>query len=472
MNVYSLQNPPASVGFRLVMCGLIVSLGSISFAAQPGAGYQDRRVVVPQVGSSRTTDTRETAVQSNRLRPAGTGSMVRQAAHSEMVTEYPPRLVKRHNGNGGLVQQVAYGCDCGQCVGEPTCGYEGGYEVGCGAESCGVAGCDGCCEPACGSEGFFQEASCGLEPYGAGGCDACGEPRCVGACGTDSYNFCLPIFRIEWCRFEFFAGVNGFTGPANYANTAAPSPTNPADARAGSSSFGFYEGLNEGRSLKPLFGLDLSSQFGFRATQTGLSGTEFTPEQRNQVFVTGGLFRRVDFGLQYGVVVDYLNDDWWFQNDLVQLRGELSWNDGCRHEFGYQFMAGVDDSTSDTSVVNAAGTRFRGTVSFEPTDQHRFFFRGTMDGGGQYFAFIGGTDQSDGLLGAGLTSRLQRGFAYQAGATYLIPNEGRNRGGNQEESWNLSMGVVYRPGGRPTRGNYSRPMFDVADNGTFMVDRL
>jgi hypothetical protein len=276
----------------------------------------------------------------------------------------------------------------------------------------------------------------------------------------------------DWCRFEFFAGTTGFTGPANFANTAPASATNPASARNGATSFGFYEGLNEGRSLKQLFGLDLAGQMGVRATQTSLSGTEFTDEARRQIFLTGGLFRRVDFGLQYGVVVDYLNDDWWFRNDLVQLRGELSWNDGCSHEFGYQFMAGLEDSTSVTDVVNAAGTRFRGTVTFEPTDQHRFFFRGSTGGGGGYFAFVGGTDRSDAILGGGMTSASRRGFAFQAGSTYLIPNEGRGSGGNENESWNLSMGVIYRPGGKQACGRYCRPMFDVADNGTFMVDRL
>lgn len=452
-----------------------------TLAGQPAphgqADYADRRILVPQVaehGPAQAADRGQRPGAPSALRDAPSparnkrpGSLVRQAAHSEVIDEMPPRLVTRNS-----LQRVSYDCQCGQCAGEPSCGYEGAYELGCGAEGCGTVGCDGGCEPACGSEGFLDEASCGLEPYGAGGCDACGEPSCGGVCGTDYYNCCLPIFRLQWCRFEFSAGVNAFTGPANSANTAAPTATNPAGSRVGSSSFGFYEAVNEGRSLKRLFGLDLAGQLGVRATQTGLSGSEFTGDTRNQVFVTGGLFRRVDFGLQYGVVVDYLNDDWWFHNDLVQLRGELSWNDGCAREFGYQFMAGVDDSTSDTTVINAAGTRFRSTVSFEPTDQHRFFFRGSTDGGGQYYAFVGGTDRSDGLLGAGLSTAARRGMAFQAGTTYLIPNEGRRNGGNEEEGWNLSMGVIYRPGGRQACGRYCRPMFEVADNGTFMIDRL
>ena len=462
---------------------LAISASSI-FAAPPA--HSDRQVMATHVAANQPTSLRQkSGVQQvnspttnssrpvNRLRPVKKTSLISQAAHSEVIEEVPARLVKRTPmPNANHVQQASYGCSCGQCTGEPTCGYEEYVqEAGCGAEGCSFAGCDGGCESGCNSEGFLNEASCGLETFGAGGCDACGSPSCDGACGTscctDRYNFCLPIFRINWCRFEFFAGVNSFTGPANFANQAAT----PVDSRNGSGSFGFYEGSNQGFSLKRLFGLDLSSQFGTRATQSSLAGTEFTNETRNQIFVTGGLFRRVDFGLQYGLVVDYLNDDWWFHNDLVQLRGELSWNDGCDHEFGYQFMSGVNDSTSGTSVINAAGTNFLSTVSFTSTDQHRLFFRGSMGGGGQYFAFAGTTDNRDGLLGAGVSTAPRNGLAFQAGTAYLIPHEGRTAGRNENESWNLSMGVIYRPGGRQACGRYCRPMFDVADNGTFMVDR-
>ncbi len=451
---------------------VLVLLATHGDAEQPR--YRDRQIVVPRVNQQ---------AEAAPLPAAQRRSLVRQAAYAEMAEEPAPRLVKRspvmqssmagrpnhHVQTLQPVRQASFGCECGSCSGEPTCGYEVAHveEAGCGAEGCMVGGCDGGCDPGCGSEWMNMEASCGTEAIGAGGCNACGEPSCGGRC-LDSYNFCLPIFRLEWNRFEFFAGANSFTGPANYANTAAT----PSEFRNGSSSFGFYEGVNKGRSLRPLFGFDLAMQLGVRGTQTSLSGAEFTDETRNQIFVTGGLFRRVDFGLQYGLVVDYLNDDWWFQNDLVQLRGELSWNDGCTHEFGYQFMAGVEDSTSATTVFNAAGTRINGTVSFEPTDQHRFFFRANTGGGGHYYAFVGGTDSSDGLLGGGLVTAPRRGFAFQAGTTYLIPNQGRRNGGNENESWNMSMGLVYRPGKRQASARYSRPLFEVADNGTFMVDRL
>lgn len=390
-------------------------------------------------------------VQATPPSPAPTDSrppsLIRRAAHGEVIDEMPPSRIPPSE-----IAQVGHACGCNECNAAYHAGHIGYGEVVCGAEpACGI-------EVGCGFEPTFPfEPNCGLEPgCGGYGCD-------VGAC-NECVGIHLPILRIDWRRFDFFAGVNSFSGPANHASDGLP-------LRGGSGSFGFYQGFNEGRSLNRLLGLDLSSQLGVRATQSSLSGAEFTEDARNQVFVTGGLFRRVDFGLQYGLVVDYLYDDWWYRNNLTQLRGEISWNDNCGREFGYQFMASSDSSTSRTRLIGAGGVIANGTVSFEPTNQHRLFLRGNTARGASYMAFAGGTDRGDGLLGGILTSNFRTRFAVQGGVTYLIPSESNRAGGFENEAWNLSMGIVFRPGGKHGAGRYCRPMFDVADNGTFLVDR-
>jgi hypothetical protein len=343
-------------------------------------------------------------------------------------------------------------CDCASCGIEPGCGIE----VGCGVEpSCGYeVGCG--VEPGCG-----YEVGCGMETINGcgcdGGCDACCPE-------VDSIPICLPLLRINWCRFDFFAGVQGFTGPMNYANTGGTT-------RAGSGSFGFYQGFNEGRSLRRLFGWDMAAQLGMRATQSDLSGASFTSENRNQVFVTGGLFRRVDYGLQYGAVIDYLNDDWYFQGDLLQIRSELSWRTAGCHAFGFQYHAGLNDDSSTTSVRNGTGGFTGGTVDFEPTDQYRLFYRRLLQHSGQWDAFAGWTDNDDALLGASLSLPLRSNLVLSTGGTYLIPTESNNTIGHEEEGWSISLGLIYRPGGPRGCGRYCRPMFDVADNGSFLVDR-
>ncbi|TWU22024.1 hypothetical protein Pla52o_30720 [Novipirellula galeiformis] len=403
-------------------------------------------------------------------------SLVAQAAQGNVIDEMPSQpLVDsqvRQTGfyNGGC-SSCGPVCDCG----EVSCGVEPGYgyEVGCGAEygepGCGVEACSSCHgEPVCGMEAMgYQDASCGMESIGGAYCDSCGGGGCDSCCGVQTYPLFLPLLRVNWCRFDFFAGVQGFNGPMNFANVDGGN----GPARAGSGSFGFYEGFNEGRSLKPLFGWDMSAQLGVRATQSNLSGAGFSDEQRDQVFITAGLFRRVDYGLQYGLVFDYLRDDWFYQADLTQLRGELSWKEHGCHVYGFQFMTSQSDDTSTTSVRDATGATFSSSISMESTDQYRLFYRRLLHNSGSWEAFAGWTDRDDGLLGASMTLPLRQKLALSAGATYLIPNEGTNSIGYQEESWNIGLGLVYRPGGSLGAGRYSRPMFDVADNGTFMVDR-
>ncbi len=346
-------------------------------------------------------------------------------------------------------------------------GFFEDYSGGCGP----VCGCETCVrEEGCGAEEIMGfEPGCGFDGNGGGIVGGGGDCGGCGSCDSCSHEFdslpiFLPILRPVWSRFDFFAGAQGYRGPMNSAPTAA-------NTRGDSGSFGFYQGFNEGRSLRRLFGWDMAGQFGLRATQSNLAGSEFTDQTRHQIFLTGGLFRRVDYGLQYGMVVDYLNDDWYFSGNLVQLRGELSWKAAAAHEFGFQFITGVSDDTSTTVTRTSAGTTFSSQVALEPTDQYRAFYRQQLQNSGHWDVFLGGTNHSDTVIGTTMSLPVRRRLLVQAGATYLIPSGGNAEPKFEQESWNVSLGLVFRPGGPTGSGRYSRPMFDVADNGTFMVDR-
>ncbi len=405
-------------------------------------------------------------------------SLMSRAANGDVLAD-PPEAPLDGSLVKGELRQVGYldgcdgqcgaVCDCPSCGVEPGCGIEigSGIEAGCGIEvGCGI-------EPGCGYEvgcgiepGCGYEVGCGIEPgcgYEVGcGIDDCSCDACCDE--VDCVPLFLPLLRVNWCRFEFFAGVAGFTGPMNFADTGG-------NRRDGSGSFGFYEGFNEGRSLRRWFGWDMAAQFGVRATQSHLSGASFTEETRNQVFVTGGLFRRVDYGLQYGIVIDYLSDDWYFRGDLVQLRSELSWRtEGC-HVCGFQYFVGLNENSSDTVVRDGAGGTINGLVNVEPTDQYRFFYRRLLNQSGQWDAFAGWTENSDGLLGASMNLPLRRNLVLSTGATYVIPNGTVATPDYEEEVWNIALGLIYRPGGPNGSGRYCRPLFDVADNGSFLVDR-
>lgn len=341
---------------------------------------------------------------------------------------------------GQAYRQVYADPHCGT---EASCGLEPWVEPGCGAEGCTIAGCDGCCD--------------GMNPN-------CGCNVCRG--GVRGFlDGLFPRLSIPWQRMDLYAGVTGHTGPMNFANVSAT-----GNERVGAGSFGFYEGYNKGLSLK-FFGTDLAYQSGARFLQSNLSGAGFTEDTRVQIFLTSGLFRRVDRGLQYGVVVDYLYDDWYYRGDLMQLRGELSWVMRNSHVLGLKFAAGVDDDTALTSVIDASGTVVRNQIAFEATTQYRLFYRQQLARCGLLEGFAGWTDNDDGLLGMELDLPIHGNLLWNTSATYLIPNEGTGNGGQIQEGWNLMIGFTYRPGGLRSGSRYDRPLMKVADNGTMLVDR-
>jgi hypothetical protein len=437
-----------------------VEFGQVKVAKAPkvSAGTSTHVAVKPVTiqATERRTATGKSVASPQSSRPR---SLVARAAHGEIMTEPLPEML----------YQEQFGMH-----GEPGCGIEGCTsccdshpEVLCGVEPvCGI-------EPGCGLEGCGH---CGPMMMGPVGCDSgmfAGPIGCdsagLGPCGgffDECYPLLLPVKRLNWSNFEFFAGTQAFSGPANFAGANGAVAAN----RDGTASFGIHEGFNFARQSF-LLGGGISSQFGLRAVQSNASGAEFTSSGRSQIFLTGGFFRRVDYGLQGGVVVDYMNDDWYYNVDLTQIRAHLGWKMDPCNEFGYQYFGSIGDDTSIGSIDLGTGLQ-QINVNLESTDQHRIFFRRTFRRGGSGELFAGTTDESDGILGAALDIPLVDALSMRTGVTYLNPNLGPNQRDNQEESWNLAWTFVWYPCGSRARSPYDRPMFDVADNGTFMVDSI
>ena len=301
----------------------------------------------------------------------------------------------------------------------------------------------------------------GLPGFGGGpcGCLNCGidpcPPNCCGnwnSCGPVSPCVLLP--RVPLNGLEFFGGVQGFTGPLN---------------RGGSGSFGFHEGFNFGAPCCGCWG----KQFGVNLTQSNFDGSFFTDNSRNQVFLTGGLFRRVDWGLQGGLVVDYLHDQWDYEADLLQLRGEASWKYcGC-HEIGFWFTAGANNddnlvlrqpeigSTSGVDILTRE-------ASIQVNDMFAFFYRRQLACGGEGRVFGGWTAHDQGLIGGDLTLPINCCWSARAGFLYLAPRDSSSGPDFVQETWNVGISLVWTPCPRqPCVPNYCRPLFNVADNGSF-----
>jgi len=345
---------------------------------------------------------------------------------------------------------VSHGCDTcdGHCTCEVSCGMG---EPGCGIyeSGCGIA------EPGCG----FAEPDCGIGEPGCGigepSC-SCAEPSC-GSCvalpGSDYWCFpvCLPRFK----DLSAWAGVQGFRGPRDFAPLGNQGRSD--------SNFGFHQGINlSGRA--PLVGLlfpQLSYQLGYQAVQSRLNGTTTSVDDRSQQFVTGGFFRRVKTGLQFGVVWDMLRDDLDTDIDLHQVRSEISLKSPQGREIGFWTTTSTNDSTS-------LG------VAYETVDQYALFYRWHFGRGYESRLWGGATENGEGLFGGEFSAPMSDRWTLHSGFNYLITDEPNGLAGVSEESWNIGINLVWHLGKTARSGVRSpyRPLFGVADNGWMFVDRV
>lgn len=287
-----------------------------------------------------------------------------------------------------------------------------------------------------------------------------GESCCeheVGQCVIESCHTCS--VQCAWPganlnSISLFAGAHGFKNAVN---------------RGDSGSFGFHEGVNWGF---PLSGQGhVSLQAGLRVVQSDFSSARFTEEGRNQVFVTLGGFRRVDAGLQGGVVVDFLNDNWYLNTDLVQLRGELSYAMLGQHDIGVWFATSTNSDVTNSRLLNGSVIE----EGWETMDIYAAFYRQRIPWcvGGNMRLFAGFTGKSDGYIGADSRVPLTDKLAAEASFAYAVPDESTSSSGHEHEAWNVGIGIAWYPGGRCRNKSayYNRPMFNVADNGTLIVRR-
>jgi len=310
--------------------------------------------------------------------------------------------------------------------------------------------------------GFDECGDCGdlgCDVPGGEACDSCGNCG-DGACGECSSCWTPGAFGCRWClghrlarckhQFSILAGVHGFKGPIN---------------RGGDGTFGFHDGIN----FAVPFGAcqQFGWQLGFEGVHSNFHGANFsdtmfgnsTDSGRDQLFVTTGLYRRAQCGVQFGLVWDYLHESWDMDFNLGQIRGQLSWVTPWCHEVGFLFST---DTTDDT--VN-------NFISVDTTDYYTFFYRYAAPGGGDGRLFAGWTEDSNGLIGADYELPVHHHWAIRSEFSYLVPDEGGAAQGNLRESWNVGISLVWYPGGNARANNCctTRPLFRVANNGSLFT---
>src|SRR4029450_11489218 len=91
---------------------------------------------------------------------------------------------------------------------------------------------------------------------------------------------------------------------------------------------------------------------------------------------------------------------------------------------------------------------------------------------GRFFA--GCNNDSDGIIGSDMLLPVGDRFSIQTGFTYLIPNERDGISGATQAAWNIGPGLVWSWDGQARKqfNNCYRPLFNVADNGSLIVNQV
>lgn len=321
-------------------------------------------------------------------------------------------------------------------------------------------------------EGEYVDEGYGGHGHGCG-CDDCGSGAYFDRCGFGPANDCRDCEPIEDCWMnglggllyngEYFAGAHAFTSPGVFQI--------PGTNQNGlsNSSFGFHGGFNFGLPLYRLTCGLVSGQFGANVVTSNYNGSPLSSDNRGQLFVTAGLFRRVDQGLQFGVVADVLHEEWFAELDIVQIRGDLSYAMGNNRQIGFRFAEGVQDSSAQGIFENVGLTNVTGDVF----DTYRFYYHHACECGGYNEFYIGWSGESHTVVGFDYDLPLNYKWALRSGFTYLIPEDDdpNQQFGNSNEAWNVSVGLVWRPRGRNWYPWYHRPILPVADNGSMIIRR-
>ncbi len=311
--------------------------------------------------------------------------------------------------------------------------YEGEV-IGDACTTCGDAG------------GYFSDNCCGR-----GGC-----PDGAGCWWTG------PLARAIRSG-SYFAGATAFRHPAF-------APPGQTDLNL-DSNFGAYAGFNLGIPLCRLSCGQLSGQFGVRSVQSQFGGGELSPDSRDQTFITAGVYRRVDSGLQAGVVADILTEEFFVDSDVTQIRAEVSWAYPSGAAVGFRWASNQQDEVSSGTF---AGNAFDDFTTSSITN-YRFFLRKVQNSGGWEELYGGWTDDGQGVLGADFDIPLAERIALEAGAVLYLSDDtlpGSGVGSSRiDDSFNIYVGFAFRPQGRAYYRSYDRPLLPVADNGTFLLRR-
>ncbi len=308
-----------------------------------------------------------------------------------------------------------------------------------------------------GQQQFIQQpyAQAGYGPDNVGPCATCpDDPNADAGDGGWFHNWkrrCCLFSPVNSENFASFGGVQAFKGPVD---------------RGVNGNFGIQKGLNWARPLWDELGIGYQLG-GVISLSDFEGGAGLVNHGRDQFFATTGIFRRAEGnqGFQAGAVVDYLYDSFYVRMNLLQVRWEIAYR-SQQNEVG---IWSAQQANSDTRPAPAAFGQ--PTVAWVANNQFNLFYRRHFRNGSQGRMWIGLSPFHDVIFGGDVTAHMSERWAIQASYNYLLPSLDPMITNSIKETWNISLCMVCFVGYKSPCAPFNpyRPMFNVADNGWFLV---
>lgn len=279
-------------------------------------------------------------------------------------------------------------------------------------------------------------------------------------CGCDGME-CRP--RRQWFALEGFTSVEGFKGPEDIGNA--------------NGNFGVRVGVNGAISVFQRWGIGL--QAGMAADITNLKGSPYpdfdTAVSRDQYFATVGMFQRInrseDTAFTWGFVYDFLQDNYYSDFHMGQWRVKAEYEADPFDAFGLQASIPEHGSTGQLPDLFTGGVDL---FAFKPLAQGNVYWSHTFSNFATLTGRFGVAERpSNFVFGADGCVPVTQNLAMTGSFTYIMPNVGAGYPGQDEEVWNLMIGLEFVPGGfRHGSLGRLRPFLPVADNGSFATRLL
>jgi len=245
----------------------------------------------------------------------------------------------------------------------------------------------------------------------------------------------------------------------------------PMDLDGANANYGMRFAVNGALPISRAFGI--GAQAGTSGVIADFYGTEFTgSRERTQNFTTVGVFQRLCVGsraLKYGLAFDWLFDEYYASFTMSQWRVKLAYEVSPVAEIG---LWSTIPNDGDHALLGF-GRQVPTLDAFKPFAQGSLYWQQCWSNGATTTSYVGIADEPGAWVFGGdgripMTPRL----AFVGNVHYIAPSA-EGVAAQEEEVWNISVGLEWTPGACANRcrvGQF-RPLFRLADNGLFAVRR-